>query len=113
MIEMDTLYQSAPSGNLADLYLYCQRCLNELIRKHDKTGEMELTYIIPRSDDYKVFTILHGRDRYVGGGQISFTEDLQTVKKKVLEMVDAKKGYNQAFFGFAASTVGELKCEII
>lgn len=112
MTDMDTLYQSASSGNLADLDWYCQRYLNDLIKKHDKTGDMELTYTIPRPDDYKEFAILHERDRYVGGGRVSVTEDLQTVKKKVVEVVDAKRGYNRALFGFAASTVGGLKCEI-
>lgn len=108
MTDMDTLYQSASSGNLADLDWYCQRYLNDLIKKHDKTGDMELAYTIPRPDDYKYFTILHERDRYIDGGRVSDTEDLQTVKK-VVEMVDAKRGYNRTLFRFAASTVGGLK----
>lgn len=112
MTDMDTLYQSASSGNLADLDWYCQRYLNDLIKKHDKTGDMELTYTIPRPDDYKYFTILHERDRYIGSGRVSVAEDLQTVKKKVVEVVDAKRGYNQTLLGFAASTIGGLKCEI-
>lgn len=69
---------------------------------------MELIYTIPRPDNYKVFTILHEKDRYVGGGRVSVTEDLQSVKKKVVEVVDAKRG----LFGFVASTVGGLKCEL-
>lgn len=108
MADMDTLYRCASAGNLADLDWYCQRYLNELIQKYDKTGEMELIYTIPRPDNYKVFTILHEKDRYVGGGRVSVTEDLQSVKKKVVEVVDAKRG----LFGFVASTVGGLKCEL-
>ncbi|ODM17298.1 hypothetical protein SI65_06973 [Aspergillus cristatus] len=112
MTDMNTLYQSAEAGNLADLDWYCQRYLNELVKKHDKTGDMELTYTIPQPDDYKHFTILHERDRYVGGGRVSATEDLQTVKGKVVEVVDAKRGYNRTLFGFAASTVRGLRCEL-
>lgn len=66
---------------------------------------MKLTYTIPHPDDYKHFTILHERDWYVGGGRVFATEDLQTVKGKV---VDAKRGYNRTLFGFA----GRLRCEL-
>lgn len=106
MTDMDALHQSASAGNLADLKWYYQLHLNELIKKHDKTGNLEPTYTISQPDNYKHFTILNGRDRYVGGGWVSVTEDLQTVKANVVEVVDAKRGYNRTLFGLRHRRLG-------
>lgn len=105
MPDLETLYQKASAGDLKSLHNYCKYYLNSLSTTIEPTTE-----VFVRSD--KTFIMRDKTARTLLRGEVSDTEDLDTIKESLSRALFKDIGDREeacTAFGFAATLVGGLK----
>lgn len=105
MPDLETLYQKAEAGDLKSLYNYCKHYLNNLSTTIEPSTE-----VFVRSD--KTFIMRDKTTRTLLRGEVSDTEDLETMKESLSRVLFKDIGAREetcTAFAFAATMVGGLK----
>lgn len=105
MPDLETLYHKADAGDLKSLHNYCKYYLNNISTTIEPSAE-----VFVRSD--KTFIMRDKTTRTLLRGEVSDTEDLESMKEKLSrdlfkDIGDCEEACTA--FGFAATMVGGLK----
>ncbi|BCR92862.1 uncharacterized protein ACHE_80762A [Aspergillus chevalieri] len=105
MPDLATLYQKAETGDVKSLYNYCRYYIDHLSVTIEPSTE-----VFVRSDN--TFIMRDQSTRTLLCGEVSETEDLETMKEKLSRALFKEIGAREeacTAFAFAATMVGGLK----